>query len=215
MKDGKSVFVVVALIVFIAYVLRGVLGQVSALFLVPADRLLFISHRISPVVMWALLGLLVGLIYGSFIAIKKYRLDIKLIAYPIVLLLVVMSLIVLGSFILKKTDKDTRTDRFGNESKTASGLVNARNLAGFDEVLNKGISAVESEEYKTAEKYFRQAANIGQGDSRLDSLAEIYSKTGDQKCRLFKRDSKLRYIPNHYYTYAAVLTGKTTPEVCK
>jgi hypothetical protein len=215
MKDGKSVFVVVALIVFIAYVLRGVLGQVSALFLVPADRLLFISHRISPVVMWALLGLLVGLIYGSFIAIKKYRLDLKLIAYPIVLLLVIMSLIVLGSFILKKTDKDTRKDRFGNESKIASGLVNARNLAGFDEVLNKGISAVESEEYKTAEKYFRQAANIGQGDSRLNSLAEIYSKTGDQKCRLFKRDSKLRYIPNHYYTYAAVLTGKTTPEVCK
>jgi uncharacterized protein YneF (UPF0154 family) len=215
MKDGKSVFVVVALIVFIAYVLRGILGQVSALILVPADRLLFISHSISPVIMWALLGLLVGLIYGSFIAIKKYRLDFKLIAYPIVLLLMVMSLIVLGSFILKKTDKDTRTDRFGNEIETVPKSVGARNLTRFDEVLNKGISAVESEEYKTAEKYFRQAADIGQGDSRLDSLAKIYSKTGDQKCRLFKRDSKLKYIPNHYYTYAAVLTGKLNPEVCK
>ena len=215
MKDGKSVFVVLALVVFIAYVLRGVLGQVSALFLVPVDRLLFISHSISPVVMWALLGLLIGAVYGSFIAIKKYRLDLKLIAYPIVILLVVMSLIVLGSFILKKIIKDPRADRSGNDVERVSGSISKTNFAEFDEVLNKGISAVESEEYKTAEKYFRQAADLGQEDSRLDSLAKIYSKTGDQKCRLFKRDSKLRYIPNHYYTYAAVLTGKSTPEICK
>ncbi len=44
MKDGKSVFVVLALTVFIVYVMRNFLGKLSAFFFIPIDNLLFISH---------------------------------------------------------------------------------------------------------------------------------------------------------------------------
>ena len=57
MKDGKSVFVVLALILFVVYVMRNFLGKLSAFFFVPIDNLLFISHSVPPVLMWMIFGL--------------------------------------------------------------------------------------------------------------------------------------------------------------
>jgi len=102
MKDGKSVFVVLALIVFVVYVMRNFLGKLSAFFFVPIDNLLFISQSIPPVIMWMILGLLVGLIYGSLVSIKKFKLDYKLLVYPGLALLIGVSLILIASFIVKK-----------------------------------------------------------------------------------------------------------------
>lgn len=116
MKDRKSVLLLLALIIFFSYVLRRFLGKVSSFFFLPVDRLLFISHGISPVIMWMFFGLLIGIIYGSFIAIKKYRLDFKLLVYPIIILVFMMGLILLVSFILreKTSDKDNLKSRSGN-----------------------------------------------------------------------------------------------------
>jgi hypothetical protein len=215
MKDGKSVFVVLALVVFITYVLRGFLGHVSALFLVPLDRLLFITHSISPVVMWMFLGLLIGLVYGSYIAIKKYRLDFKLLVYPIAILVAMLGFVMLASYIKGEGNSGENGGKSEGSNNERSRSVTSSKPAEFNKILNKGIEAAENKEYKSAEKYFKQAALMGNGSSRLDSLAAVYSKTAEDKCRLFRRDSQLKYIPNHYYKFAAVLTGKLTPEICK
>ena len=216
MKDGKSIFVVLALTVFIVYVMRNFLGRVSAFFFVPIDNLLFISHSIPPVLMWMIFGLLIGIVYGSFISIRKYRLDYKLLISPVLALFVGISLILLASFVAAKMSGGSRSD---NSSEKASrgkdqSFLSAENLSKLDKILEKGIQAVANEEYETAEKLFTEAASVGKGDSRLDSLARIYAMTGNDKCTLFRRDSQLKYIPNYYYKYAAALT-KTPPEVCK
>ena len=115
MKDRKSVLLLLALIIFFVYVLRNFLGRVSAFFFIPIDRLLFISNGISPVIMWMFFGLLIGLICGSFIAIKKYRLDFKLLVYPVMILVVTIGLILLISFIKNKS---------GNNSESESRKMN-------------------------------------------------------------------------------------------
>ena len=101
MKDGKSVLLMLALIIFFVYVLRNFLGKASAFFFVPIDSILFISHSIPPVIMWMFFGILIGIISGSFIAIKKYKLDLKLIIYPIGVLVISICLVFLLSFILR------------------------------------------------------------------------------------------------------------------
>jgi hypothetical protein len=216
MKEGKSVFVVLALILFVVYVMRNFLGRISTFFFVPIDNLLFISHSIPPVLMWMLFGILFGLIYGSFVSIRKFKLDYKLLVYPGLALLIGVSLILLASIVVKKFNgnhgsegsKDSGTDGGGGKS------LSSTNHAEFTEKLKKGIQAVELEEYQAAEDFFTEAASLGKGDSRLDSLASIYTRTGNDKCRHYRRNSQLKYIPNHYYKYAAALTGKT-PQICK
>lgn len=150
MKDGKSVFVVLVLIVFVVYVMRNFLGRVSAFFFVPIDNLLFISHSIPPVLMWMIFGLLVGVIYGSFIAIKKYRLDYKLLISPILALLVGISLILLASFVVKKFGDDKQKNRAVSNAGDRKYLIST-NRTELTEILRKGILAVEQEEYETAQ----------------------------------------------------------------
>lgn len=212
MKDGKSLFVVLALTIFVVYVMRNFLGKLSSFFFVPIDNLLFISNGVPPVLMWMIFGLLVGLVYGSFVAIKKFKLDFKLLIYPALILLIGLSLILLASFIAGKFNdgNESQVEITGGDRKYLTGA----NRAKLNELLKRGIRAVDSEEYETAEELFIEAASLGKGDSRLDSLARIYARTGKDKCTLFRRDSQLKYIPNYYYKYAAALTNKP-PEICK
>jgi len=60
------------------YLFREMLGMLSVRFVVFTDRLLNISDSINPVIMWALLGLLLGGIYGSLVATRKLKLDGKI-----------------------------------------------------------------------------------------------------------------------------------------
>ncbi|WP_159477880.1 hypothetical protein [Dyadobacter sp. 3J3] len=215
MKDGKSVFVVLALTVFIVYVMRNFLGSLSAFFFVPMDNLLFISHSIPPVVMWMIFGLLIGLIYGSFVSIKKFKLDYKLLVYPGLALLIGVSLILLASFVADKMGGESNSN---SKMEVADGgnrkYLSSANRVKLDKILEKGILAVENERYESAEELFIKAASLGKGDARLDSLAKVYTNIAKDKCTLFQRDSQLKYIPNYYYKYAAALTNKP-PKVCK
>ena len=115
MKDGKSVLLMLALIIFFVYVLRNFLGKASAFFFVPIDSILFISHSIPPVIMWMFFGLLIGIICGSIIAVKKYKLDLKLIIYPISVLVITMCMVLLISFIFrnKRNEGNTQEDLKG------------------------------------------------------------------------------------------------------
>jgi len=215
MKDGKAILILLTLFAFILYVLRGFLGRISAFLFVPVDKLLFISHSISPVIMWMLFGLLVGLVCGSLIAIKKYKLDFKLLGYPIGILIFTIALILLVSYFVNK--KNGRTDDTASDvvpaGKTNPRKKTDREVAEFNDLLDKGIEAVKNEDYQDAEKYFKKAALTDKGNSQLDSLARIYSATGDEKCKMFTRDPQLKYIPDHYYKYATALTN-TPPRIC-
>jgi len=115
MKDGKSVLLMLALIIFFVYVLRNFLGKASAFFFVPIDSILFISHSIPPVIMWMFFGILIGIICGSIIAVKKYKLDLKLIIYPISVLVITMCMVLLISFIFrnKRNEGNTQEDLKG------------------------------------------------------------------------------------------------------
>lgn len=216
MKDGRSIILILAISALFAYLLRGFLGNVSSFFFVPIDNLLFITDGIPPVLMWMVFGLLVGLIYGSFIAIKKYRLDYKLLIYPGLTLLVSLSLILLASIIVGKFGEKPDV-KVAGEVIVAGGdrkYLTSANRIKLNEILRKGILAVENERYESAEALFIKAASIGKGDPRLDSLARIYTSTGNDKCQLFRRDSELKYIPNYYYKYAAALKNQP-PKICK
>ncbi|MES3016765.1 MAG: hypothetical protein V4721_03255 [Bacteroidota bacterium] len=60
------------------YMFREMLGMLSVRFVVFTDRLLNISDSLNPVLMWAVLGLLLGAIYGSLIATRKLKLDAQI-----------------------------------------------------------------------------------------------------------------------------------------
>jgi hypothetical protein len=216
MKEGKSILILLVLFVFVVYVMRRFLGHVSAFLFVPIDKLLFISHSIPPVVMWTLLGLLIGLICGSFIAIKKYKLDFKLLGYPIGILLFSIALILMVShFFNKKNNKtDDTTSNITLSGGTNPRKTSARENEKFSDALRRGIEAVKNEDYQDAENYFKKAALTDKDNSQLDSLARIYAATAKEKCKMFARDPQLKYIPDHYYKYVAALTN-TPAQICK
>jgi|GEM_PF-3082347 len=87
--------------------------------------------------------------------------------------------------------------------------------ASFEVYLNRGLKAVEEEEYQRANENFRQAAQLSPAHPRLKALAASYKATGDEKCEQFKQANarELFYIPNNYYQYAASLT-QTVPLKC-
>src|SRR5207237_7851322 len=75
---------------------RDTLGTYSAKAFHFTDNLLKLSANISPVICWGLPGLLVGSIYGSFVAWKKYKLNAAAYLAPIgisILLLAILYVI--------------------------------------------------------------------------------------------------------------------------
>ncbi|MCF0051612.1 hypothetical protein MUK70_15195 [Dyadobacter chenwenxiniae] len=97
MKKKKSYFWPIVLLVVVFSLMSDFLARISSAFFLPVDRLLFISPSISPVTMWAFLGMLLGVVYGSFVAIKKFRLDSKLIVIPVGIAIVMINLMILLS----------------------------------------------------------------------------------------------------------------------
>lgn len=98
---------------------------------------------------------------------------------------------------------------------TTTPPVAPQQTASFEMYLNRGLKAVEEEEYQRANENFRQAAQLSPAHPRLKALAASYKATGDQKCEQFKQANakELFYIANNYYQYAASLT-QTVPLKC-
>ncbi len=79
-KNWTYVLLATAILIFF---LQKLLGMISYRFFLFMDNLLRLSDSVHPVVMWAVIGLFTGLIYGSFVAWKKYKLEFKLNLIPI------------------------------------------------------------------------------------------------------------------------------------
>lgn len=86
-KNWPYGFLVVAILI---YFFQKFLGMISFRFFLFMDNTLRLTDNIHPVVMWAVLGLFIGLIYGSFVAWKKYKLDFKLNLIPVSIFLLIV-----------------------------------------------------------------------------------------------------------------------------
>lgn len=106
----KWIYGSLAVIVFI-YFLRTSLGIISFRFLLFMDNLLQINANINPVVMWAGLGVFTGLVYGSFVAWKKFNLDFKLNLIPVGILLLIV-------FILFEVNKPLASQPINNQNSS-------------------------------------------------------------------------------------------------
>ncbi len=72
--------IAIALVIggIVLYLLRVPLTAISINCFLFTDSLVKLSSSFNPIVMWVILGLFIGVIYGSFVAWMKYRLEFKL-----------------------------------------------------------------------------------------------------------------------------------------
>src|SRR5690349_10345999 len=92
-KKRKSRIIYWIILLVLIYVFRVQLGILSFNAFLFLDNLLQLSAGFPPIFMWFVLGALIGLVYGGFVAWKKYRLDFKLTLIPVVLLILVVFLL--------------------------------------------------------------------------------------------------------------------------
>ncbi len=87
---GCSLLLFVLLIAILFYYYRTTLGSYSFQAMLFLDNLVKLSASASPLLFWGMLGLLVGAIYGSIVAWRKYKLHgaVNLIPIGIFILLV-------------------------------------------------------------------------------------------------------------------------------
>jgi len=98
---GCSLFIFSMLLLALAYVFKNMLGAYSHAAFLFTDNLLQLGTAVSPVVGWSVLGLLVGSIYGSFVAWKKYKLSATISLIPIGVLILFIAMLYLVNKPLK------------------------------------------------------------------------------------------------------------------
>ncbi|SEI49972.1 hypothetical protein SAMN05216327_10254 [Dyadobacter sp. SG02] len=86
-------------IVGVLFLISGPIGEMSGRIFFLLDRILYTSSAMSPVTMWSVLGVLMGLICGTFVSVKKYNLENRMMVLPIGLMVVVINLILLTSYL--------------------------------------------------------------------------------------------------------------------
>jgi hypothetical protein len=131
---GCSLFLLMILLLALAFVFRRTLGEHSLSIFQFTDSLLQTGTSISPVVSWGILGLLVGSIYGSFVVWRKYKLHGA------------VNLIPIGIFILFVAIFYTI-----NHPQEASAFVTASNLQteyAYDLVTATEYNSVQDENAK-------------------------------------------------------------------
>jgi hypothetical protein len=110
-KNRRSRILFIIILLVMIYYFRVNLGIISMNAFLFMVTLLQVSPGFPPVIMWFVLGALIGLVYGSFVAWKKYRLDFRLNLIPIALL-------VLFVFLLMSINQPISSQPVASEVKT-------------------------------------------------------------------------------------------------
>ncbi len=92
-RSKKVILFLLAVIVLI--VIRRVLGILSINSFLFLDNLLFLSEGVNVWLMWGLLGLLVGVVTGAWVAFRKYRLSYSAFFLPLAALVFVVAILFL------------------------------------------------------------------------------------------------------------------------
>ncbi len=93
-------------------------------------------------------------------------------------------------------------------------------LTSFQISLDRGIAEAKKGSYESALEHFEAAAAAPEDDetdARLDSLAGRYRERARRECDRYRAagSTNLYFIPNQYFKYAAVLSRRSTPEICQ
>jgi hypothetical protein len=94
-SSGCSGLFLIVLLFVLAYVFRAPLGMYSTRAFLITDNLLQLGSSLSPVVSWGLLGILIGSIYGSVVAWKKYKVNATVNLIPIGVFIIVLAILYL------------------------------------------------------------------------------------------------------------------------
>jgi len=76
-KKNNSFFIIGVLILLVFLLLRNYIGALSINILTVIDHFLNLNARLSPILMWGAMGILLGAIAGSLTVWKKYKLAFK------------------------------------------------------------------------------------------------------------------------------------------
>ncbi|TKK71528.1 hypothetical protein FC093_00435 [Ilyomonas limi] len=82
-NSGCSLLLLVIIAAAFVYYYRATVGSYSFKAILFVDNLVKLTDAISPLILWGILGLLIGAIYGSFVAWKKYKLHVTVNLIPI------------------------------------------------------------------------------------------------------------------------------------
>lgn len=130
-KNLPYVFLAIAILIFF---LQKFLGMIGFRFFLFMDNMLRLTDNIHPVVMWAVLGLFTGLIYGSLVAWKKYKLDFKLNLIPISIFLLVV-------FVLIMINKPLASEPINIRTAAADGKIDTLNTNSLRKfIINSWIT---------------------------------------------------------------------------
>lgn len=184
-----TVYVAIRLVMFlsIAFVYLG-----FNLFVYIENLLQFTS--VNPLVMWGILGLLIGSIFGVVVAVKKYKLPKKLIFYPIsitILVIIILSFInrptqLTGSFV-PILDQNVSTDLNTNNTTTNTP-------SNYLYTVTQEMTVRESPSLSSARLFtlsrnerVRVLENVRDSKNNLWSKIEYYNaKTGDKQTGYLK-----------------------------
>lgn len=184
-----TVYVAIRLVMFlsIAFVYLG-----FNLFVYIENLLQFTS--VNPLVMWGILGLLIGSIFGVVVAVKKYKLPKKLIFYPIsitILVIIILSFInrptqLTGSFV-PILDQNVSTDLNTNNTTTNTP-------SNYLYTVTQEMTVRESPSLSSARLFtlsrnerVRVLENVRDSKNNLWSKIEYYNaNTGDKQTGYLK-----------------------------
>ena len=76
-KKNNSSFIIGIIILLVFLLLRDYIGALSINILTIIDHLLNLNARLSPILMWGIMGILLGAVAGSLTVWKKYKLAFK------------------------------------------------------------------------------------------------------------------------------------------
>jgi uncharacterized membrane protein len=119
---GCSLFLLMILLLALTFVFRKALGEHSFSAFQFTDSLLQTGASIPPVVSWGILGLLVGAIYGSFVAWRKYKLHGVVNLIPIEIFIMIIAILYNVNHPLEASAFVTTNDL---QTEYAYGLVTA------------------------------------------------------------------------------------------
>ncbi len=86
------------------------------------------SNSMHPVIIWAVLGLFLGMVYGGFIAYLKFRLEVKYILMPLGLLAAVVILLLINHSYFKSTYQPDYGYRSGSDTTITKTVYSAHPL---------------------------------------------------------------------------------------
>lgn len=95
MSKVKKGIVWLLILMVIAFVLRRILAVVSINSFLFLDNLLYTGESISPWIIWAILGLLLGAVAGAMVALKKYKLAYSSVLIPLAVLVFFLAILYL------------------------------------------------------------------------------------------------------------------------